>query len=93
MAEVIIDAATFGRRLKAVYENWEVCSRMIDQSDAMPDPDIRIIVSLDLQANRSTLWDNTNAVVVAVGGSSEDLRYLKSIAMHLWLFGYELPGK
>jgi hypothetical protein len=29
---------------------------------------------------------------VAVGGSSEDLRYLKSISLHLWLFGYELPG-
>jgi nucleosome binding factor SPN SPT16 subunit len=32
-------------------------------------------------------------VAVAVGGSSEDLRYLKSISLHLWLFGYELPGE
>jgi hypothetical protein len=28
-----------------------------------------------------------------VGGTSEDLRYLKSISLHLWLFGYELPGE
>jgi hypothetical protein len=30
---------------------------------------------------------------VVVGGTSDDLRYLKSISLHLWLFGYELPGK
>jgi FACT complex subunit SPT16 N-terminal lobe domain len=44
------------------------------------------------RANRSTLWDNATALVIPVGASSDDLRYLKSISLHLWLFGYELPG-
>lgn len=35
MAEVIIDAATFGRRLKAVYESWEVCSPALYHTYAM----------------------------------------------------------
>lgn len=32
-------------------------------------------------------------MVVVAGKASEDLRYLKSVALHLHLFGYELPGK
>jgi hypothetical protein len=46
-----------------------------------------------LQENRADIWDNANALAVVVGGTSDDLRYLKSISLHLWLFGYELPGK
>uniref|UniRef100_A0A7S0S408 FACT complex subunit n=1 Tax=Chlamydomonas leiostraca TaxID=1034604 RepID=A0A7S0S408_9CHLO len=67
MAEgaVSIDAATFGRRLKQLYDHWK--------------------------ANTGSLWGGCNAIAVAVGASSEDLRYLKSLALHLWLFGYELP--
>ncbi|WIA33317.1 hypothetical protein OEZ86_006455 [Tetradesmus obliquus] len=41
--------------------------------------------------NRADIWDNANALAVVVGGTSDDLRYLKSISLHLWLFGYELP--
>jgi nucleosome binding factor SPN SPT16 subunit len=44
------------------------------------------------QANLDTLWGGATAIVVATGASSEDLRYLKSLALHLWLLGYELPG-
>lgn len=36
-------------------------------------------------------WENANVLAITVGGTSEDLRYLRSIALHLWLFGYELP--
>lgn len=32
------------------------------------------------------------SVIVTAGKASEDLRYLKSVALHLHLFGYELPG-
>ncbi|KAI8465881.1 MAG: global transcription factor [Monoraphidium minutum] len=43
------------------------------------------------KSNRSSLWEGANALGVVVGSTSEDLRYLKSISLHLWLFGYELP--
>lgn len=46
----------------------------------------------DFQEKRETVWGGANALVVPVGGNSEDLRYLKSLSLHLWLFGYELPG-
>ena len=39
------------------------------------------------------LWNGADAVVVPVGSSSEELRYHKSIALQVWLYGYELPGK
>lgn len=45
-----------------------------------------------MQAKRSDVWEDANVLAVLVGGTSEDLRYLKSISLHLWLFGYELPG-
>jgi nucleosome binding factor SPN SPT16 subunit len=32
------------------------------------------------------------SLVVPVGSASDELRYLKSIALQLYLFGYELPG-
>jgi nucleosome binding factor SPN SPT16 subunit len=41
---------------------------------------------------RDTAWGGSRALAVAVGSSTEDLRYLKSLTLHLWLFGYELPG-
>ncbi|GFR48098.1 hypothetical protein Agub_g9783 [Astrephomene gubernaculifera] len=37
------------------------------------------------------VWSGANVLAVAVGAPSEDLRYLKSSSLHLWLFGYELP--
>ena len=39
------------------------------------------------------LWNGAEALVVPVGASSEELRYHKSIALQVWLYGYELPGK
>ena len=41
----------------------------------------------------SDLWTGAEVIVVAVGASSEELRYHKSIALQVWLYGYELPGK
>ena len=33
------------------------------------------------------------ALALAAGSSSDELRYRKTTAMHLWLFTYELPGE
>lgn len=45
----------------------------------------------DWKANKDTTWENADALAVIVGGPSEDLRYLKSISLQLWMLGYELP--
>lgn len=42
--------------------------------------------------NASTMWGGATALLIATGASSDDLRYLKSLSVHLWLLGYELPG-
>lgn len=51
----------------------------------------RLDILLASWNGHSSLWGDATAVVIAVGPSSEELRYLKSSALHLWLFGYELP--
>lgn len=42
---------------------------------------------LVLQAARASLWGGAEALAVASGPGSEDLRYLKSSALQLWLLG------
>jgi hypothetical protein len=39
------------------------------------------------------VWDDINVLAVMAGSASEDLRYLKSVSLHLWLFGYEVTGE
>ncbi|KAJ4832785.1 FACT complex subunit spt16 [Turnera subulata] len=39
----------------------------------------------------SELWGSSDAVAVAAPPPSEDLRYLKSSALQIWLLGYEFP--
>lgn len=34
----------------------------------------------------------TALAILSGSASQEELRYLKSTSLHLWLFGYELPG-
>lgn len=41
--------------------------------------------------NKSDLWFDADALVVATPPPSEDLRYLKSSALNIWLLGYEFP--
>ncbi|KAL5580411.1 hypothetical protein UlMin_012853 [Ulmus minor] len=41
--------------------------------------------------NKSDLWGACDAIAIATPPTSEDLRYLKSSALHIWLVGYEFP--
>ncbi|KAF8086502.1 hypothetical protein N665_0623s0009 [Sinapis alba] len=39
----------------------------------------------------ASLWGSADALAVATPPASNDLRYLKSSALHIWLLGYEFP--
>ncbi|XP_042491815.1 FACT complex subunit SPT16-like [Macadamia integrifolia] len=41
--------------------------------------------------HRTDLWGSSYAIAVATPPASEDLRYLKSSALNIWLLGYEFP--
>lgn len=43
------------------------------------------------KVNKSDLWGDSDALAIATPPASEDLRYLKSSALNIWLLGYELP--
>ncbi|KAF6173262.1 hypothetical protein GIB67_026957 [Kingdonia uniflora] len=41
--------------------------------------------------HKTELWGPSDALVIATPPPSEDLRYLKSSALHMWLLGLEFP--
>ncbi|XP_051202915.1 FACT complex subunit SPT16 [Lolium perenne] len=41
--------------------------------------------------NKSELWGSSDAIAIATPPPSDDLRYLKSSALNVWLLGYEFP--
>lgn len=45
-----------------------------------------------MQEHKEDIWDGSNVLAVMAGSASDDLRYLKSVSLHLWLFGYEVTG-
>jgi len=51
------------------------------------------LLLLCMQEHRADIWDNSNVLAIMAGSASEDLRYLKSVSLHLWLFGYEVTGR
>ena len=88
MAEVTIDPATFTKRLKKLIDHWQVGRSNVLQFGS----GFKFSPAMHIQAHQSSSWANVSALAIVVGSSSEDLRYLKSISLQLWLFGYELPG-
>ena len=52
----------------------------------------RIQLLLASWNSNTTLWRDITGMLVGTGVNKEDdLRYLKSVALEVWLFGYELP--
>ncbi|XVF05902.1 hypothetical protein REPUB_Repub06bG0002000 [Reevesia pubescens] len=49
------------------------------------------ILYLHWNKHNTDLWGTANALAVATPHVSEDLRYLKSSALNIWLVGYEFP--
>lgn len=43
------------------------------------------------QRDRSTSWNGASAFAVATPPPSDDMRYLKSTTLQIWLLGYEFP--
>ncbi|KAL6650517.1 hypothetical protein ACP70R_009442 [Stipagrostis hirtigluma subsp. patula] len=41
--------------------------------------------------HKTDLWGSSDAIAIATPPPSEDLRYLKSSALDIWLLGYEFP--
>ncbi|XP_010276527.1 PREDICTED: FACT complex subunit SPT16-like [Nelumbo nucifera] len=41
--------------------------------------------------HKDDLWGSSDAIAIATPPASEDLRYLKSSALNIWLLGYEFP--
>jgi len=41
--------------------------------------------------HKSDLWSSSDAIAIATPPPSDDLRYLKSSALDIWLLGYEFP--
>ena len=92
---VSIDPTNFCKRLKKLFDHWKVGQGLVpilrnnwtSGCDGFKNP-----FYSSLQANQTSTWSDASAIAIVVGASSEDLRYLKSISIQLWLFGYELPG-
>ena len=42
--------------------------------------------------HKTDLWGSSDAIAIACPPPSDDLRYLKSTALNLWLLGFEFPS-
>lgn len=73
-----IDYDQFHRRLGLLYKAWRV-------------PLLALCLRNARQANSDGVWKDITSFVVPYGAAlKDDVVYQKSIALHDWLFGYEL---
>ena len=89
-----INQADFARRLKALQSLWLV-------NPTQNSAHLALCQDKAIFEHQETLqspggWaeiEDVSCLAIVAGSTSQDtLRYLKSVAIHLWLFGYELPG-
>lgn len=98
---VTINKDVFGKRIKKLYTAWRVSFTRQQLLAGPPyfrhtrllDSAVPAALLLLLQEHKEDIWDGSNVLAVMAGSASEDLRYLKSVSLHLWLFGYEVTGE
>ena len=76
--ELHIDYDQFHRRLGLLYKAWKVLA-------------VSISLLKHSQNNSDGVWKDITSFIVTYGTPrKDDVVYQKSIALHDWLFGYEL---
>lgn len=86
------------------FSRFKKCLRAVlagapEQQTKMPEPIInaqqcasRLEQLLTSWSRNESMWHGATGLLIGTGVNTEDdLRYLKSVALELWLFGYELP--
>ena len=80
MSGVYIDGQVLGKRLE------EICKKAWESSSSSSSSSF--MAGSDEDGGKKRTVD---AVAIITGKSTEELRYMKSIALEMWLFAYELP--
>lgn len=92
---VVVDAAVCVRRLKALYASWQARGTRSFSAAQIRWRAGAVALTHVFHAQSDAAWGDAQSFSIARGPASQDadeLRYLKSVALHMWLFGYEVPG-
>ena len=79
MSAPAIDPVSASRRLKRLISAWRLEKEKADGEKENGHGELRGFSGAD-------------AICIIRGSAADDLHYRKSVAIHLWLFGYEVPG-